>query len=82
METIETTFTDLEKTTVIVSDESTNNNVKKWLDKQNDIIILNNGSRIGVAGNTNRLLRCLERFKYKKNPHSCEWGFLKTNLNR
>jgi GT2 family glycosyltransferase len=58
-------FTDLSKTFVIISDESTDKNVKNYLAGMNDICVLNNNERIGIAGNTNRLLRCLERFRYK-----------------
>lgn len=58
-------YTNLNRTTVIVSDESTDINVTKWLKEQNDIITLSNKNRLGVAGQTNRLLRCLKRFKYK-----------------
>jgi GT2 family glycosyltransferase len=57
-------FTDLTRTTIFVSDESTDLKVWEWLKDQHDIISFNN-PRIGIAGNTNRLLRCLERFKYK-----------------
>jgi len=57
--------TDLKKTTVFVSDESTNEDVKTWLNKQTDIVVLTNQRRLGVAGNSNRLLRCLERFRFK-----------------
>ena len=57
-------YTDLTRTTVFVSDESTNPKVWEWLKEQKDIIGIHN-DRIGIAGNTNRLLRCLERFKYK-----------------
>ncbi|MCK9281704.1 MAG: galactosyltransferase-related protein [Melioribacteraceae bacterium] len=56
--------TDLARTTVFVSDESTDPKVWEWLKNQKDIIGIHN-DRIGIAGNTNRLLRCLERFKYK-----------------
>jgi GT2 family glycosyltransferase len=58
-------YTDLTKITVVVSDESSKPGVKQWLSDQKDIVFLNNKDRIGIAGNTNRLLRCLERFKYK-----------------
>lgn len=57
--------TDLRRTTVFVSDESTDPSVKAWLSAQKDIIVVDNPSRIGVAGNSNRLLRCLSRFKWK-----------------
>lgn len=59
------TNTDLKRTTVFVSDESTDASVKAWLNEQKDIIVVDNPSRLGVAGNSNRLLRCLSRFKYK-----------------
>lgn len=58
-------YTNLNKTTIIVSDESTNKDIKDWLKKQTDIIVLDNKDNIGIAGNMNRLLRCLDRFKYK-----------------
>ena len=57
--------TDLRRTTVFISDESSNPDVKAWLSTQTDLIVLDNSSRLGVAGNSNRLLRCLSRFKYK-----------------
>jgi GT2 family glycosyltransferase len=57
-------FTDLTRTTVFVSDESTDPAVWEWLRNQHDIITFHN-PRIGIAGNTNRTLRCLDRFKYK-----------------
>ncbi len=57
-------YTDLTRTTVFVSDESTDLRVWEWLKEQKDIVAIHN-ERIGIAGNTNRVLRCLERFKYK-----------------
>lgn len=56
--------TDLNRTTVFVSDESTNKDVVDWLSKQTDIVVLTRQKRLGVAGNSNRLLKCLSRFKY------------------
>jgi len=56
--------TDLNRTTVFVSDESTDPVVRDWLRKQTDIVVLTDQPRLGIAGNTNRLLRCLSRFKY------------------
>lgn len=60
--------TDLRRTTVFISDDgSTNEDLKSYLDElsQNDnFVIIRNEKRIGVAGNTNRLLRCLSRFAY------------------
>lgn len=58
-------YTDLTKTTIFVSDESTNDEVRDWLAHQSDIVCVLNKTRLGIAGNTNRLLRCLSRFKYK-----------------
>jgi GT2 family glycosyltransferase len=57
-------YTDLTKTTIFVSDESTDNTVWEWLEKQNDIIAIRN-ERGGIAVNSNRLLKCLSRFKHK-----------------
>lgn len=57
-------FSDLNRTTIFVSDESTDPKVWGWLKAQKDIVGFHN-DRIGIAGNTNRLLRCLERFQYK-----------------
>lgn len=56
--------TDLNKVTVFVSDESTDIEVKNWLRGQDDIIFIDNDHRLGVSGNSNRLLKCLSRFKY------------------
>ena len=58
-------YTNLRRTTVFVSDESTSTDVKEWLAQQSDIVCLLNDQRLGVAGNSNRLLRCLSRFKHK-----------------
>lgn len=57
--------TDLSKTTVFISDESTDQAVKDYLSKITDMIVINNTERLGIAGNTNRLLRCLKRFRHK-----------------
>ena len=57
--------TDLSRVCIFVSDESSDRSIKSWLSKQEDITFINNDERLGVAGNTNRLLRCLARFKYK-----------------
>jgi GT2 family glycosyltransferase len=58
-------YTDLSRTTVFVSDDGSDKSIKEWLSHQSDIIAVNNQERIGIAGNSNRLLRCLARFKYK-----------------
>ena len=57
--------TDLSKTTIFISDESTNADVKDYISKIPDMVVLNNNERLGIAGNTNRLMRCLARFRYK-----------------
>lgn len=57
-------YTDLNKTTVFVSDESTDNKTWQWLKDQKDIVAFHN-ERCGIAVNSNRILRCLKRFKYK-----------------
>lgn len=63
-----TKHTDLRCTTVFVSDDgSTNNELIKYLAelrKNPNITVLNNTQNVGIAGNSNRLIRCLSRFKY------------------
>jgi len=56
--------TNLRRTTVFVSDESTDESVWSWLKEQKDIVVIHN-NRAGIAANTNRLLRCLARFRHK-----------------
>lgn len=58
--------TDLSRTTIFISDESDNISQEdaNWLNSLQDIVVIRN-SRIGIAGNSNRLLNCLSRFKYK-----------------
>lgn len=60
--------TDLRNTTVFVSDDgSTDLPTKQYLDQlaaHPAFVVLKNSERLGIAGNTNRLLRCLSRFKY------------------
>jgi len=58
-------FTDLSRTTVFVSDDGSDHAIVEWLSHQRDIVVLTNRHRIGISGNTNRLLRCLKRFKHK-----------------
>jgi GT2 family glycosyltransferase len=58
-------YTDLLQTTVFISDESTDPAVKEYLKTIQDMCVLENMERLGVSGNSNRLLRCLERFRYK-----------------
>jgi len=61
-------FTDLSKTTVFISDDnSQDSELKQYLNQlelRGKFIILRNDERKGVAGNSNRLLKCMERFKY------------------
>lgn len=61
-------YTDLGKTTIIISDDnSTDHDTIKYLNMlQEDkrFLVLRNNERGGVATNTNRLLHCLSRFKY------------------
>lgn len=61
--------TDLAKTTVFISDDgSTDVELHHYLvklEKTNNFVVLRNETRLGIAGNSNRLLRCLERFPQK-----------------
>lgn len=61
-------FTDLTRSTVFISDDcSDDNELRAYLEElssNNNIVILRNEKRLGIAGNTNRLLRCLSRFNY------------------
>lgn len=63
-----TRTTDLRRTTVFISDDgSTDPATVAYLDElsaNNNFVILRNQPRLGIAGNSNRLLRCLSRFKY------------------
>ena len=58
-------YTDLSRTTIFISDESTKPEVKEYLKTIEDVVFINSETRLGVAGNSNRLLRALSRFKYK-----------------
>lgn len=59
-------YTDLSKTTIFISDDgSSDPNIKEYLKLlPTDIVVLSNEERIGIAGNSNRILKCLSRFKY------------------
>lgn len=61
-------YTDLKRTTVFVSDDgSTDPATIDYLNEltyNQNIVVLRNPDRLGIAGNTNRLLKCLDRFKY------------------
>jgi len=60
--------TNIYKTTVFISDDgSTDPELVEYLnelDASGDFTIIRSTHRLGVAGNSNRLLRCLSRFKY------------------
>lgn len=56
--------TDLSRTTVFISDESTDPKVADYLRTIEDMVVIM-GERLGVAGNTNRLIRCLDRFRHR-----------------
>jgi len=60
--------TDLRKTTVFISDDGSDDpGLVKYLSEladTNNFVVLKNPDRIGIAGNSNRLIRCLTRFKY------------------
>lgn len=61
-------YTDLGHTTVFISDDGSDQDLKQYLaylSTHGDITVLQNNDNVGVAGNSNRLLRCLERFKHK-----------------
>lgn len=61
-------YTDLNRTTVFISDDGSEN--QEMLDylgviEQDDrFVVIRNQKRLGVAGNSNRLLRALSRFRY------------------
>lgn len=60
--------TDLSKTTVFISDDgSTDQDTLTLLDQLSlnpNIVVLKNSENLGVGGNSNRIMRCLARFKY------------------
>lgn len=61
-------YTDLDRTTVFISDDASNDqDLRSYLSEIStvgDFVVLMNGIRLGVAGNSNRLLRCLARFSH------------------
>lgn len=58
-------YTDLTKTIVFISDDASDDQeLLNYLDSlTTQFVVLKNSTRLGVAGNTNRLMRCLERFE-------------------
>ncbi len=61
-------FTDLRRTTVFISDDGSDDlstkEYLKTLSENINFVTIMNDARLGVAGNSNRLLRCLSRFAY------------------
>jgi GT2 family glycosyltransferase len=61
-------YTDLSRTTIFVSDDgSTDSELLKYLNdlaETQKFCIIKNTENIGIAGNSNRLIQCLARFKY------------------
>lgn len=57
-------FTDLSKVSIFVSDESTDQAVINYLNSQPSITVATNQPRLGVAGNSNRLLKMLDQYEY------------------
>ena len=61
-------YTNLQQTTIFISDDASDDpELIKYLTalkKSPNFVILTNDKRLGIAGNTNRLLRCLKRFDY------------------
>lgn len=60
--------TDLTRTTVFISDDGSNDpDTKAYireLAQHKNFVVLCNNENIGIAGNSNRLIRCLSRFRY------------------
>lgn len=61
-------FTDITRTKVFISDDASDDiSTQQYLlelEQNRDIVVIRNSKRLGVAGNSNRLLRCLSRFKF------------------
>jgi len=61
-------YTNLQQTTIFISDDASDDSelvsYLAALKKSPNFVILRNNERLGIAGNTNRLLRCLKRFDY------------------
>lgn len=61
-------YTDLRRTTVFISDDgSTDPEMLTYLENlatHPNFVVIRNRHNIGVAGNSNRLIRCLTRFKH------------------
>jgi GT2 family glycosyltransferase len=61
--------TNLNRTTIFISDDgSDNKELLPYLDELENsgkFVVLKNEKQLGIAGNSNRLLKCLQRFKNK-----------------
>lgn len=61
-------FTKLNNTTVFISDDASNNpeliDYLRELKRQGAFTVITNNKRLGIAGNSNRLLQCLQRFEH------------------
>jgi len=57
-------YTDTSRVTVFVSDDGSNPKVKEWLKQLDWIVLLDNKNNLGIACNSNRLLKCMDRFKW------------------
>lgn len=61
-------YTNLSNTTVFISDDNSTDPATieylNELSKTGEFVVLMNKTRAGIAGNSNRLLQCLERFDY------------------
>lgn len=57
--------TDLRRVTVFISDDASSKDVTDYLRSLiPQFVVLVNNERLGVAGNSNRLMRCLSRFRH------------------
>lgn len=60
--------TDLRRTTVFISDDGSDKSdlidYLNSLQSSSNFVVIRNPKRIGIAGNSNRLIRCLSRFNY------------------
>jgi glycosyltransferase involved in cell wall biosynthesis len=62
-------YTDTCRTTIFISDDGSTDQEQlsylSELEARDDIVIIRNQKQLGVAGNSNRLIRCLSRFPKK-----------------
>ena len=64
-----TKYTDTCRTTIFISDDGSANQEQisylSEIESRGDIVVLKNQKQLGIAGNSNRLMRCLSRFPKK-----------------